>query len=254
WIARYAFATVWASTPCAASTTSSAPSHACSERETSYVKSTCPGVSMRFSSWPFQLTRTACALIVIPRSRSSSIESSTCARISRPVTVFVSSRMRSASVDLPWSMCAMIEKLRMRSRSIPRSAVLEPAPQREQRVELTNSQQTARNQVHAEARDERRSERYDLRESRAAERMVEHVPDRVGDCGERGRREGDAHERARCSPELDAAQPVAEHDQQDRRAEDVGDRGGERNAPGSDVVQRGCQRGVDREVADANCR
>jgi hypothetical protein len=25
----------------------------------------------------------------------------------------VSSRMRSASVDLPWSMCAMIEKLRM---------------------------------------------------------------------------------------------------------------------------------------------
>ena len=30
--------------------------------------------------------------------------------------VFVSSRMRSASVDLPWSMCATIEKLRMRSR------------------------------------------------------------------------------------------------------------------------------------------
>ena len=29
------------------------------------------------------------------------------------VTVWVSSRMRSASVDLPWSMWAMIEKLRM---------------------------------------------------------------------------------------------------------------------------------------------
>ena len=49
-----------------------------------------------------------------PRSRSRSIESSTCARMSRPVTVFVTSRMRSASVDFPWSMWAMIEKLRMR--------------------------------------------------------------------------------------------------------------------------------------------
>ena len=59
-------------------------------------------------------TRTACALMVMPRSRSSSIESSTCSRISRSDTVRVSCRMRSASVDLPWSMCAMIEKLRMR--------------------------------------------------------------------------------------------------------------------------------------------
>src|SRR5437588_77692 len=50
----------------------------------------------------------------MPRSRSRSIESSTCARMSRGSTVCVSSRMRSASVDLPWSMWAMIEKLRMR--------------------------------------------------------------------------------------------------------------------------------------------
>ena len=42
---------VWASTPCEASMTSSAPSHAESERETSYEKSTWPGVSMRFSSY-----------------------------------------------------------------------------------------------------------------------------------------------------------------------------------------------------------
>src|SRR5438093_5093025 len=54
--------------------------------------------------------------------------SSTCARISRPVTVSVSSRIRSASVDLPWSMCAMIEKLRMRLCSIGlwRVAAVEP--------------------------------------------------------------------------------------------------------------------------------
>src|SRR5690349_8979746 len=49
----------------------------------------------------------------MPRSRSSSIESSTWARIDRGSTVFVISRMRSASVDFPWSMWAMIEKLRM---------------------------------------------------------------------------------------------------------------------------------------------
>src|SRR3954467_1294714 len=58
--------------------------------------------------------RTAWDLIVIPRSRSRSIESSSCSRMSREATVWVISRMRSASVDLPWSMWAMIEKLRMR--------------------------------------------------------------------------------------------------------------------------------------------
>ena len=58
-------------------------------------------------------TRTAWALIVIPRSRSRSIESSSCARIERGSTVCVVSRMRSASVDFPWSMWAMIEKFRM---------------------------------------------------------------------------------------------------------------------------------------------
>src|SRR3954451_11779129 len=49
----------------------------------------------------------------MPRSRSRSIESSTWARIDRGSTVFVISRMRSGSVDFPWSMWAMIEKLRM---------------------------------------------------------------------------------------------------------------------------------------------
>ncbi len=123
-IARYALASVCASIPWAASTTRSAPSHAWSERDTSYVKSTWPGVSMRLSSCPFHETRTACALIVMPRSRSRSIESRSCARISRAETASVTSRMRSASVDLPWSMCAMIEKLRMRPWSIPSAMVL----------------------------------------------------------------------------------------------------------------------------------
>ena len=49
----------------------------------------------------------------MPRSRSRSIESSSCGRWSRGSTAPVISRMRSASVDFPWSMWAMIEKLRM---------------------------------------------------------------------------------------------------------------------------------------------
>jgi hypothetical protein len=49
-IARNRFDSVCAWIPWLESTTSTAPSHAASERETSYVKSTCPGVSIRFSS------------------------------------------------------------------------------------------------------------------------------------------------------------------------------------------------------------
>ena len=59
--------------------------------------------------------RTARALIVMPFSRSRSIESRTWLVIWRPSIVWVSSSSRSASVDLPWSMWAMIEKLRRRS-------------------------------------------------------------------------------------------------------------------------------------------
>ena len=111
-MARYALASVCAWLPCEASTTSAL---ARLQRAGDLVREVDgPGVSMRLSWWPFQATRTAWALIVIPRSGSRSIESSSCSRISRPVTVSVSSRMRSASVDFPWSMCAMIEKLRIR--------------------------------------------------------------------------------------------------------------------------------------------
>src|SRR5262245_8869053 len=54
----------------------------------------------------------------MPRSRSRSIESSTCASISRAWSAPVISRKRSASVDLPWSIWAMTEKLRMKRWSI----------------------------------------------------------------------------------------------------------------------------------------
>src|SRR5262245_59146031 len=51
--------------------------------------------------------------MVMPRSRSMSMESSTCSTISRSARPPVDWINRSASVDLPWSICAMIAKLRM---------------------------------------------------------------------------------------------------------------------------------------------
>ena len=56
---------------------------------------------------------TALPLIVMPRSRSSSIWSINWATISWARTVPVISKNRSAKVDLPWSMWAMMQKLRM---------------------------------------------------------------------------------------------------------------------------------------------
>ena len=72
--------------------------------------------------WPACSTRTFCALMVIPRSRSMSMESRYCSRMRRGSTAPVISRMRSERVDLPWSTWLMIEKLRMRSTATgPRS-------------------------------------------------------------------------------------------------------------------------------------
>src|SRR3954462_15046389 len=62
--------------------------------------------------------RTFCALMVMPRSRSMSMRSRYWARMLRPSTIPVTSSMRSASVDLPWSMWAMMQKFRMRAGSV----------------------------------------------------------------------------------------------------------------------------------------
>src|SRR5215207_5230794 len=51
----------------------------------------------------------------MPRSFSRSIESRNWSSLSRSLRAPQVSRMRSAKVVLPWSMCAMIEKLRIRS-------------------------------------------------------------------------------------------------------------------------------------------
>src|SRR5436190_8796897 len=61
--------------------------------------------------------------------------SRTCASISRACRAPVTSRKRSARVDLPWSMCAMTEKLRMKRWSMSRGRTL-PLIERQQRLRV----------------------------------------------------------------------------------------------------------------------
>ena len=65
------------STPCTASNTATAPSRTRSERSTSMVKSTWPGVSMMLRRWSRQNAVVAAEVMVMPRSRSCSIQSMT---------------------------------------------------------------------------------------------------------------------------------------------------------------------------------
>ena len=67
---------------------------------------------------------TARALMVMPRSRSSSMSSRIWSSMVRLSTLSVSSRIRSDKVLLPWSICAMMQKLRMVSCAIYPSSKL----------------------------------------------------------------------------------------------------------------------------------
>ena len=64
-------------TPATASNTATAPSSTRSERSTSAVKSTWPGVSMMLMRWSRQKQVVAAEVMVIPRSCSCSIQSMT---------------------------------------------------------------------------------------------------------------------------------------------------------------------------------
>ena len=66
---------VCGSTPATPSNTATAPSRTRSERSTSTVKSTWPGVSMMLMRWSFQKQVVAADVIVMPRSCSWTIQS-----------------------------------------------------------------------------------------------------------------------------------------------------------------------------------
>jgi hypothetical protein len=107
---------VCGSTPATPSRTQTAPSSTRSERSTSMVKSTCPGVSISWMRWPCQSQVTAAARIVMPLRCSIGCESvrvvpswtSPAARM-RPVK----RRTRSVTVVLPASTWAMMPRLRI---------------------------------------------------------------------------------------------------------------------------------------------
>ena len=61
---------VWGSTPATPSNTATAPSRTRSERSTSTVKSTWPGVSMMLTRWSRQNVVVAADVMVMPRSCS----------------------------------------------------------------------------------------------------------------------------------------------------------------------------------------
>ena len=66
---------VCGSTPATASKTATAPSRTRSDRSTSTVKSTWPGVSMMLIRWPFHSHVVAAEVMVMPRSCSCAIQS-----------------------------------------------------------------------------------------------------------------------------------------------------------------------------------
>ncbi len=99
--------------PSAASTSTIAPSTIDRMRSTSPPKSAWPGVSTMLMRVSFHTTEVALARMVMPRSRSRSLES-----ITRSATRWFSRKApdccssRSTSVVLPWSTWAMMAMLR----------------------------------------------------------------------------------------------------------------------------------------------
>ena len=81
----------------------------------SYVPDAQDRITFRhYQGVPYVLLENASGLLmVMPFSRSKSMLSRTWACISRWLSVLVFSNRRSASVDFPWSIWAMMQKLRM---------------------------------------------------------------------------------------------------------------------------------------------
>ncbi len=104
---------VCGSGPSAASTSTSAPSTMLRMRSTSPPKSAWPGVSTMLTRMSFHCTEAALARMVMPRSRSRSLES-----MARSVTFWFSRKVpdccsrRSTRVVLPWSTWAIMATLR----------------------------------------------------------------------------------------------------------------------------------------------
>src|SRR5260370_29849660 len=100
----------------------------------------------------------------------------------------------------------------------------EARPQREQRLELTDLQQTAAEEVDDDRSTQRAAERDELCRERPPEARVERVPDRPRDGADDGRRAGDLEGRRRDRAAVDAMDAAAQHDEERPRAGDIADR------------------------------
>src|SRR6201999_1597255 len=129
----------------------------------------------------------------------------------------VTSRMRSASVDFPWSMWAMIEKLRMLREGAATSPLrmaieqaCELAASRQQQglylALLGHPQEPDGGTIDPNPGADAAENRDRLGDQRAAERRVEPVPDAIGDQAEQGRGDRDRHDRAHRARSVDAVQ------------------------------------------------
>src|SRR3954451_23402070 len=142
--------------------------------------------------------------------------------MSRSATVRVSCRIRSASVDLPWSMWAMIEKLRIVSSDTlvayfapcSRGPASHPAGERGQHLHVGELEDAARGPVGAAAGGEGEPDRDDLRRQRAAEELVERPPDAERGGGAVDGRDHDPDALAEDLGHVQVADPAAQEDEQ----------------------------------------
>ena len=118
-------------TPPTAQKRATVPSRTRRLRSTSAVKSTWPGVSITLMRWSRQYVVVAADVIVMPRSCSWTIQSIFAAPSwTSPILcrLPVKKRIRSVTVVLPASMCAMIPTLRMRSMGVDVLTCVLPVP------------------------------------------------------------------------------------------------------------------------------
>src|SRR3954467_6854800 len=166
----------------------------------------------------------------MPRSRSSSIESSSCGRCLRGSTAPVTSRMRSASVDFPWSMWAMIEKLRMlpagaRTRSMLGgggvTAPSQPAAyQAPDLARLLDPHREHERDVHGNTRCDGSAQAQDLHHERMDEQPAEPAPHAVAHTRQCGGGDQDANRDRDDLAALDAVELAPERNRLGQRHAD----------------------------------
>ena len=168
--------------------------------------------------------------------------------------------MRSASVDLPWSMCAMIAKLRMRSCCIGAQRGSEGSSRRARNSSNASSSRSPSARASADVDEpgggeRRRRARASWREKPVAEHRVERRTRR------RTRRPAATapatamrHHDPERAPDVLEADAATHHHEQHGGRDDVDGRRRERDAPDAEAIEDGVERGVEGDRAERDRR